>query len=134
VSLLNAPDTAFVDWLIVGRPEPVIEAVMAAFRSRSDWDVMSLSSLPASSATAKALPAWLAGRYRWQPLSPLHSPYLTTTGSWEQFWTSTSQRFKKTVRNVRNRLGKTGTVSVAEPRAADPAPAGCEDLVSDSRR
>jgi len=134
VGLLNAPDTAFVDWLIVGRPEPVIEAVMADFRSRTDWDVMSLSSLPASSATAKALPGWLAGRYRWQPLSPLHSPYLTTTGSWEQFWTSTSQRFKKTVRNVRNRLGKTGTVSVEEHRSVDPASSIFTDLVSVSAR
>jgi CelD/BcsL family acetyltransferase involved in cellulose biosynthesis len=130
VSLLNAPDTAFADWLIVGRPEPVIEAVMADFCSRSDWDVMSLSSLPAASVTAKALPAWLAGRYRWQPLSPLHSPYLNTTGTWEQFWTSTSQRFKKTVRNVRNRLAKTGAISVEEHRSVAPDSAVFADLVA----
>ncbi|HKF41788.1 MAG TPA: GNAT family N-acetyltransferase, partial [Thermoanaerobaculia bacterium] len=107
---------------------------MADFCSRSDWDVMSLSSLPAASATAKALPGWLAGRYRWQPLSPLHSPYLNTTGTWEQFWTSTSQRFKKTVRNVRNRLAKTGAISVEEHRSVTPDSAVFADLVAVSAR
>lgn len=117
VGMLNAPDTAFADWLVVGRPEPVIDAVMADLASRQDWDVLALNSLPAASLTLKALQGWLPGRYRWQQLPPLRSPYLNTTGTWEQFWAGTSQRFKKTVRNVRNRLVKAGKVSVEEHRA-----------------
>ncbi len=76
VGMLNSPDTAFADWLIVGRPEPVIEAVMAHLVARQDWDVLALNGLPAASLTLKALQAWLPGRYRWHRIPSLHSPYL----------------------------------------------------------
>jgi len=134
VGMLNAPDTAFADWLIVGRPEPVIEAVLGDLATRGDWDVMALNSLPAASLTLKALQAWIPGRYRWQPLSPIRSPYLNTTGTWEEFWTGTSQRFKKTVRNVRNRLAKVGSVSVEEHRTVAPDSPVFADLLAVSAR
>ncbi|HTY78964.1 MAG TPA: GNAT family N-acetyltransferase [Candidatus Bathyarchaeia archaeon] len=134
VGLLNAPDTAFSDWLVVGRPEPVIEAVMAHLSTRSDWDVLALNALPPSSLTLKALQTWLPGRYRWQRIRPLLSPYVTTTGTWEQFWAGTSQRFKKTVRNVKNRLAKAGTASVEEHRDVAPDSAVFTDLLEVSAR
>jgi CelD/BcsL family acetyltransferase involved in cellulose biosynthesis len=134
VGMLDAPDTAFADWIIVGRPEPVIEAVMTDLSARGDWDVLALKGLPTSSLTLKALQSWLPGRYRWQPTPSLRSPYLNTTGTWEEFWTGTSQRFKKTVRNVRNRLAKTGTVSVEEHRAVAPGSAVFADLLAVSAR
>ena len=134
LSLLNAPDTAFADWLIVGRPEPIIEAVMNDLTAKGDWDVMALNSLPASSPTFKALSTWLPGRYRWQRIGSIRSPYLTTTGTWEEFWASTSQRFKKTVRNVKNRLAKTGTVSIEEHRTVAPDSPVFADLLAVSAR
>jgi len=132
--MLNAPDTAFADWLIVGRPEPVIETVMGDLASRSDWDVLALNSLPASSVTLKALQGWLPGRYRWQPIPSVRSPYLNTAGTWEEFWAGTSQRFKKTVRNVRNRLAKVGTVSIEEHRIVSPDSPVFADLLAVSTR
>jgi CelD/BcsL family acetyltransferase involved in cellulose biosynthesis len=134
VGILNAPDTAFAEWLIVGRPDPVIEAIMADLVARGDWDVMALNSVPPASPTLKALHAWLPGRYRWQALPPVRSPYLNTTGTWEDFWKGTSQRFKKTVRNVRNRLTKTGTVTVEEHRVVAPDSAVFADLLGVSAR
>ncbi len=133
-SILNAPDTAFADWLIVGRPEPVIEAVLAHLVDRRDWDVLALNALPTASLTLKALHAWLPGHYRWQPLPPLRSPYLNTTGTWEEFWAGTSQRFKKTVRNVRNRLAKAGIVSIEEHRMVSPDSSVFADLLAVSER
>jgi CelD/BcsL family acetyltransferase involved in cellulose biosynthesis len=95
---------------------------------------MALNSLPASSLTLKALQAWLPGRHRWQPIRPLSSPYLNTTGTWEEFWKGTSQRFKKTVRNVRNRLAKAGTVSIEEHRSVAPDSPAFLDLLAVSQR
>jgi CelD/BcsL family acetyltransferase involved in cellulose biosynthesis len=134
VGMLNAPDTAFADWLIVGRPEPVIEAVMGDLTTRGDWDVLALNSVPASSLTLKALQGWLPGRYRWQPIGSIRSPYLNTAGTWQEFWAGTSQRFKKTVRNVRNRLAKVGTVSVEEHRIVSPDSSVFADLLAVSAR
>ena len=134
LGMLNAPDTAFADWLIVGRSEPVIEAVLADLARRRDWDVLALYALPATSLTLKVLHAWLPGHYRWQPVTPLRSPYLNTAGTWDEFWSGTSQRFKKTVRNVRNRLAKAGTVSVEEHRAVSPDSSVFADLLAVSGR
>ncbi|HET7874569.1 MAG TPA: hypothetical protein VFN71_03515, partial [Methylomirabilota bacterium] len=86
VGLLDAPDTPFVDWLSVGAPEPVIEAVLKDLALREDWDVLALKGLPATSATLKALETWLPGRFRWQRPGLLHSPYHVVSGTWEEFW------------------------------------------------
>lgn len=134
VGLVSAPDTAFADWLIVGRPEPVIEAVMSDLAARRDWDVMALNGLPISSPTLKALSGWLPGRYRWQRVRSQRSPYLNTAGTWEEFWATTSQRFKKTVRNVRNRLAKTGTVAIEEHRSVALDSPAFADLLDVSAR
>ncbi len=134
VGMLNAPDTAFADWLIVGRPEPVIEAVLGDLTLQRDWDVLALSALPAASLTLKTLHAWLPGHCRWQALPPLRSPYLNTAGTWEEFWAGTSQRFKKTIRNVRNRLSKAGKLSLEEHRTVSPTSSIYADLLDVSRR
>ncbi len=42
------------------------------------------------------------------------SPVLALRGDWSEFWAAQSQRFKKTVRNVVNRIERLGRVSVEE--------------------
>jgi CelD/BcsL family acetyltransferase involved in cellulose biosynthesis len=116
VGMLDAPDTPFVDWLTVGRSEPIVEAVLDELVCRQDWDVLALSGFPADSVTLKALEACLAGRFRVHRMPTIRSPYVDVSGTWNAYWTATSQRFKKTVRSVRNRLGKAGQVRVEEHR------------------
>lgn len=116
VGMLNAPDTPFVDWLTVGQPEPIVEAVLDELVRSQDWDVLELSGLPSESRTLKALEACLAGRFRVHRLPTIRSPFVDVTGTWEAYWRATSQRFKKTVRSVRNRLVKVGEVRVEEHR------------------
>jgi CelD/BcsL family acetyltransferase involved in cellulose biosynthesis len=108
--------------------------VLTHLSGRRDWDVLALHGLPAASLTLKALHALLPGHYRWQPLPPLRSPYLNTAGTWEEFWAATSQRFKKTVRNVRNRLAKVGAVSIEEHRVVAPDSSVFADLLAVSER
>ena len=134
LGMLTAPDTAFTDWLITGRPEPVVEAVLDELDRRKDWDVLDLSALPVESPTVKALEASLSGRYRWQRGATLRSPHVTLTGTWDAYWTAKSQRFKKTIRSVRNRLLKAGTVSVEEHRQLTVDSPVFAELVDVSRR
>jgi hypothetical protein len=118
--MLNSPDTPYVDWLMVGRPEPVVDAVLTELMRRRDWDVFALAGLPADSLTLKALETVLPGRFRTLRLPALRSPYVDVSGSWSAFWTGTSQRFKKTVRSIRNRLQKAGEIRVEEHRDLAP--------------
>ncbi|HET8579231.1 MAG TPA: GNAT family N-acetyltransferase [Methylomirabilota bacterium] len=134
VGLLAAPDTPFVDWLAVEPVEPVIETVMKDLARREDWDVLELSGLPATSATVKAMEAWLSGRFRWHRAGVLHSPYLVVSGTWDAFWTAKSQRFKKTIRNVANRLVKAGAIAIEEHREVRPDGPFFAELLDVSRR
>jgi CelD/BcsL family acetyltransferase involved in cellulose biosynthesis len=134
VGLLHVPDTPFVDWLSVGPPEPVIEAVMKDLARREDWDVLALTGLPATSVTVKTLEAWLPGRFRWHKTSVLRSPSLMVSGTWDEFWAGKSQRFKKTIRNVANRLAKAGTLAVEEHREVQPDGPVFAELLDVSRR
>jgi CelD/BcsL family acetyltransferase involved in cellulose biosynthesis len=134
IGLLHVPDTPFVDWLSVGPPEPIIEAIMKELARREDWDVLALTGLPATSVTVKALEAWLPGRFRWQHTNVLRSPSLVVSGTWEEFWAGKSQRFKKTIRNVANRLAKAGTVAIEEHRDVRPDGPIFAELLDVSRR
>ena len=134
LGVLNAPDTPFVDWLVVGPPESVIEAVMAELADWPDWDVLTLRGVPATSPTLKTLETWLPGRFRWQHGAPIRSPHVVISDLWETFWAAKSQRFKKTVRSVRNRLTKAGAVTIEEHRSAPAGSTVFEELLEVSRR
>lgn len=134
LGMLTAPDTAFTDWLITGRPEPVVEAVLNELDRRKDWDVLDLSALPVDSPTVKALETTLPGRFRWECGATLRSPHVTIAGTWDAYWTAKSQRFKKTIRSVRNRLGKAGAVSIDEYREVSVDSPVFGELLDVSRR
>lgn len=134
LGMLTAPDTAFVDWLIAGRPEPVVEAVLDELGRSTDWDVLDVSALPVDSPTVKALETCLPGRLGWQRGVTLRSPHVTITGTWDTYWTAKSQRFKKTIRSVRNRLAKAGTVSIEEHRQVSPESPVFAELLDVSSR
>lgn len=134
LGMLDAPDTPFVDWLTLGRPDSIVRAVLDHLADRRDWDALVLDGVPATSPTLKALDAWLPDRFPSQNLGVARSPYLSLIGSWEAFWRSTSQRFKKTVRSVRNRLQRAGRVTLDEYRLVDPRSAVFDELLDVSRR
>jgi CelD/BcsL family acetyltransferase involved in cellulose biosynthesis len=119
VGLLDCPDTPFADLVSAGDPRPVATALVDHLLARADWDLAVLGKIRSASPTFKALEEALTGRARWRCLDPLPSPCLAVTGDWDAFWRPKSQRFKKTVRNVQNRLERAGAVTVEEHRAVD---------------
>jgi len=120
LGMLTAPDTPFADWLITGRPEPVVDVVLEELTRWADWDALDLNALPVESPTVKAIEMCLPGRFGWQRRGILRSPHVTIAGTWETYWAAKSQRFKKTIRSVRNRLAKAGRVSIDEYRQVAP--------------
>lgn len=133
LGMLDAPDTPFADWLVAGPPERIVEAVLSELASR-DWDVLALSGLPAGSPTLKALETCLPRRFRSHRLGTVRSPYVAVSGTWDEYWSGKSQRFKKTARSVRNRLFKTGAVRVEEHRSAPAGSAILREAIDVSSR
>jgi len=134
VGFLDAPDTPFVDFPIAGALEETVAAFVRAFRDRRDWDILSLQKIPAHSRTIKALEASLAGELRWRVAGTERVPYLTISESWQQFFRDRTQRFRKTCRNIENRLKRSGAVTVEEHRDVDPEGALFAEAMEVSRQ
>jgi CelD/BcsL family acetyltransferase involved in cellulose biosynthesis len=120
LGFLESPDTPWTDMLVADGAGAAIEAVLGHLAARADWDVMRLPKLPAASPTLKALEAALPGRFPWRRAGVVPSPYLALEGTWESFWAAKSQRFKKTCRNIQNRLQRAGVLTVEEHQSVDP--------------
>ncbi|MET0850411.1 MAG: GNAT family N-acetyltransferase [Candidatus Rokuibacteriota bacterium] len=121
LAMLESPDTPMADIITAGHPEPVVEALLDHFTRDGRWHSLMLQRLPAASPTLKALEACLTDRLPWRRVGVVSSPYLTIEGTWEAFFRSRSQRFRKTIRNVENRLERAGRVTIEEHRRLDPA-------------
>ena len=129
LSLLDCPDSPFGDLIPAGGGKPLVAALLGHLAARSDWDILELGRLPVESPTVKALEGELPGRLRYRRAGSEMSPYLAIEGSWQAFYSSRSQRFKKTIRNIQNRLDRLGTVAVEEHRTLDPQSRLLEELI-----
>ncbi len=120
MGFLDSPDTPFTDFPVAGPVDAVIRTFLESLRARRDWDVFTLPKLPVHSSTLKALETSLARQFPWRVARREQSPYLTIQGSWEEFLRSKTQRFRKTCRNIENRLRQGREVVVEEYQQVDP--------------
>lgn len=129
LSVLDCPDSPFGDLIPAGGGQPLVGALLDHLAARSDWDILELGRLPAESPTLKVFESGLDGRLRYRRAGREMSPYLAIEGTWPAFYGSRSQRFKKTIRNVQNRLARLGTVTLEEHRTLDPQGRLLEEMV-----
>src|SRR5262249_46764481 len=135
VGFLDSPDTPFVDLPAAAPPQEIVGAFVKVFRQRGDWDVVSLQKVPAHSSTIKAFEgAALDGNLPWRVAGTENAPYLTISKDWESFFRQQTQRFRKTCRNVENRLKRSGEVTVEEHRDVDPDGPLFAEVLSVSRQ
>jgi len=129
LSLLDCPDSPFADLIPAGAGQPLVSSLVDHLATRSDWDILELGRLPAESPTLKVFESDLEGRLRHRRAGGEMSPFLAIEGSWQVFYGSRSQRFKKTVRNIQNRLARLGTVTLEEHRTLDPEGRLLEEMI-----
>lgn len=128
-SLMQNQDSPFVDVPIVSdRRREVLSHFAGHLGRMPKVQVVSLKKIRRSSPTHQAL-------FELSARSPLvrsaggGAPIIALHGGWEPFWKAQSQRFKKTVRNVANRVERLGHVTLEEISATDSA-AACLDVYS----
>ncbi len=134
LAMLESPDTPMVDIITAGPPEPIVQALLDHFTGGRRWHSLLFQRLPSGSPTLKAVEACLTARLPWRRVGVVSSPYVSIAGTWEAFFRSRSQRFRKTIRNVENRLERAGRVTVEEHRRLDPGGAVFAEALEVARR
>jgi CelD/BcsL family acetyltransferase involved in cellulose biosynthesis len=123
----DSPRADFVLSPVHGRA--ALAALLDHLARRRGWDLLWLGKIERGASTHHMLSELLAGTTHLRRPAA-RCPLLEIGASWEEFWTGHSQRFKKTVRNVANRVERLGEVSVTD-MAATATPAECLKVFRD---
>lgn len=116
IGFITLPDTPFVDFVV--SPGKECEVLGTVFRHlwgerRRAWDILSFDQWAVDSPTFGAAAEIL--RAQRQPFSVDRSsltPYIPIAGDWETFLHSRPARFRKTRRNISNRIAKLENVEI----------------------
>jgi CelD/BcsL family acetyltransferase involved in cellulose biosynthesis len=131
LALWHNDHTPRADVVVAGRPDESYRAIWRAVAGeRARWDVLQLAQLPAESTTRGALAelaradgcttgVWPSGS----------SPYLTLTGTWDEYARGLSAKFRQNLRNRLTRLRKIGEPALEVVSGGEAVPAACEDAI-----
>jgi CelD/BcsL family acetyltransferase involved in cellulose biosynthesis len=123
--------TPRADVIVAERPDESYRAIWnAVMDERARWDVVQLAQLPEESTTRETL----AGLARtdgcksgiWRSGS---SPYLTLSGTWDEYAASLSVKFRQNLRNRMTRVRRIGEPALEVVCEGEAVNAACEDAI-----
>jgi CelD/BcsL family acetyltransferase involved in cellulose biosynthesis len=124
LSFIEHPETQIADIVCMATAEAE-EGFLTLIRYllrelSSDWDLLAFNKIPGGSPMAQ----WLekiqdSSKTRCQLRSGHQALVIPLGGSWEQYLMTRSARFRKTLRNIVNRIQRMGKVEVECYRATD---------------
>lgn len=122
IDFIHNDHTPRIDFIIAGRADEAYRAVWnALLETRDRWDLLQLSRISRESATREAMQRLAddegCATGRWQGDV---SPYLTLTGTWDQYHAGLNAKFRSNLRNRLSRLTKFGepALEILEDAAA----------------
>ena len=110
IGFITGPDTPFVDFIVHKdrRGEILKTIVDHLYHGRGGtWEVLTLGQWPEESPNYAILKEILSGQHKNFFKSPsTMTPYIPIRGNWDAFLQTRPVRFRKTRRNIINRMGK----------------------------
>jgi CelD/BcsL family acetyltransferase involved in cellulose biosynthesis len=108
LEIINCPDNPFTDFIISNKNSAeILSAGFQYFLSEDDgeWDLLHLQAIPENSANAEVLRDILhQHNIKYFPGYPSVIPYIAIETSWDDFLNTRSRKFRKTRRNINNRI------------------------------
>ena len=129
IALLANDHTPRTDFIVARRPEEAYRAIWNALLEQIDrWDVLQLTQVPRGSMTLDVMSTLAAAHGlsigTWQSSE---SPYLELVGSWDQYWTGLSSKFRGNIRNRLSRLTRIGEPALEMLLDKTSIQAACDD-------
>lgn len=121
ILFLENPDTPVADFVAGDERREGIEAILdGLIRHRRYWDLIFLNKIPGDSETLSILERASQDRcFKLQSDRLGRRSFLKKITDWETYWRNKSPKFRKTMRNVLNRLEKLGKVVVEHHQHLD---------------
>jgi len=137
IGFVSCPDTQVADFIVEDsrRSEVLMAFLEYMFHKRKGaWDMLTLEQWPAESINYQTLQTILLGRRKrfFTGISSV-TPYIPIKGEWEPFLQTLSVRFRKTHRNITNRMEKLNNLETQCFRQ-DPTGSVFKDVVSVSEK
>ena len=116
IGFISCPDTPYVDFIVSDhRREEVLQAIFNhLFVKRSQvWDVVTLRQWPSNSKNSLPVRGCIS-QFSEKTTSDTASltPFIELRGDWNSFLLSRSARFRKTRRNIANKIAKLDQVEI----------------------
>ena len=111
IDFLHNDHTPRIDFVVAGERAEACDAIWKTLRdTRDQWDLLQLSRIPRASATRDAVQRLAEGdRCATGVWQGDVSPYLTLTGTWEEYHAGLSAKFRSNLRNRLSRLARLGS-------------------------
>lgn len=88
------------------------------YANQNGWDILVLRKMPVGTSQISAIKAYCdQNKNRCVDHPSLSSPFLRTDSDWDVFYSNKSQRFKKRIRYMQNKLYKQGDTIINESHA-----------------
>ncbi len=117
LSFIEHPETQIAN-IVLRNSDASTDALKVLLRyllreSSSDWQLLSLDKIPPHSKSLRILTrfAQISGLH-YEVKSSHGVPFISLRGGWEAYLKSRTPRFRKTLRNVANRINRLGSVEV----------------------
>ena len=131
IGCLQSRLSPFTDFLLIDPQEGLSAVLGHLWNTRRNWDVLRLSGLREDSPLLELLCSMLrAQRRAFRKCVISQSPFLLIQQSWEEFYQSKSQKFKKTRRSVSNRISRLGEITVEQVNRPEDAARGLEQMLA----
>jgi CelD/BcsL family acetyltransferase involved in cellulose biosynthesis len=135
VSFLQNPLSPFSDFLLLDGPKGLSAILDYLWESHRNWDLLCLNQWRQESTHLEVFCSLLRNRRNvFQRHVVSRSPYLPITQSWEDFYRSKPQKFRKTRRSISNRMMKLGETSLELISRPEDAESGLQQLLRVSER
>lgn len=114
LSFIYNDNASRADFLITRNREAVLNSIFEYLRKyKTKWDIIELQNISEGSPNFEILGALLIRpEMAFVKKDGLISPFIPITVSWEEYFSSLSKRYRKTLKNTTNRLEKSGDFNI----------------------
>lgn len=114
ISFIYNENASSADFILYGKREEMLRSVIVYLKAnKKAWDLIELQNIAKDSPNREILEKILTnGDFSFGIKEGLRSPYIPIDSDWQSYFSKRRKKFRKTLRNIANRITKFGLHSI----------------------